>query len=85
MSWLKDEASQNIPLIVVTPEVSHELMSSLKGDKENNHDMSVIRLVSQHLMWPWAAVPELPWLTQSPTAVSSSLLLVKVCGAATLQ
>ena len=28
--WLKDEATWNILAIVVTPEVSHALMSSLK-------------------------------------------------------
>ena len=29
-SWSKAEAKKNIPTIVVTPEVSHALMSSLK-------------------------------------------------------
>ena len=30
VGWLNDEALRNVPYIVVTPEVSHALMSSLK-------------------------------------------------------
>ena len=72
MSWLKDEASQNIPLIVVTPEVSHELMSSLKGDKENNHDMSVTPPVAHVEIWPYAASAA----TRFPSHASTAVLMV---------
>ena len=48
MSWLKDEAPLNILNIVVTPEVSHALMSSLKDDAPLNKScMSVTPDVSQ--------------------------------------
>ena len=47
MSWSKAEAPSNMPYIVVTPEVSHALMSSLKDDASlNKYDMSVTLEVS---------------------------------------
>ena len=57
MSWLKTRLP-NIRSILVTPEVSHPLMSSLKVSrrtdfgKSNNLDMSVTPDVSQVEMWP---------------------------------
>ena len=50
MSWLKAEAPLNIMYIILTPEVSHAPMSSLKDDPENNSDMSVTPEVFHALM-----------------------------------
>ena len=47
MSWLKAEAARNMQSILVTPEVSHALMSSLKDESANNSNMSVTPDVSQ--------------------------------------
>ena len=62
-SWSKAEAKANIESIVVTPEKSQKLMSSLKDEAaklkesqvshaQNNSDMSVTPPVSQRLSKP---------------------------------
>ena len=65
MSWLKAEAPRNIWSMLVTPEVSHALMSSLKDAAaellyeqdcaQNNSPMSVTPDVSHVEMWPYVA------------------------------
>ena len=61
---MNDEAPENMYCIVVTPEVSHAPMSSLKEpaaelppvqDAQNNSDMSVTPDVSHVEMWPYVA------------------------------
>jgi hypothetical protein len=52
---LKAEAPTNIQSIVVTPEVSHAPMSSLKDESRNNSSMSVTAPVSHVEMWPYVA------------------------------
>ena len=65
-AWLNAEATANIPCIVVTLEVSHAPMSSLKdaaaelhllsqSHAENKYDMSVTSDVSHVEMWPYIA------------------------------
>ena len=62
-SWLNAEAAMNILRIVVTPEISHSLMSSLKDaapgqlkqycpDPQNNFSMFVTPAVSHAAMGP---------------------------------
>ena len=64
MSWLKAEATWNIPYIDVTPEVSHAPMLSLKDAAaelhllsqvhgQNKYIMSVTPDVSHVEMWPY--------------------------------
>jgi len=67
MSWLNDEVLMNISFIVVTPEVSHAPMSSLKEAAavlqeleddtlaQNNRYMFVTPDVSHVEMWPYVA------------------------------
>ena len=67
MFWSKDEADKNIQPMLVTPEVSHAPMSSLKDAAaswryeqapacaQNNSDMSVTLPVSHVEMWPYVA------------------------------
>ena len=56
MSWLKAEASLNITVMSVTPEVSHPLMSSSKAappyQEANKLDMSVTPPVCHVEIWP---------------------------------
>ena len=64
------EAPSNIPSIVVTPEVSHAPMSSLKDDASlNNSDMSVTPDVSHFEMWPYATTAAALSENQRATAV----------------
>ena len=81
MSWLKAQALESILYIVVTPEVSHALMSSLKDaapelqkeshqpPEQNNSDMSVTPEVSQVEMWPYVASAAVASASHAATAV----------------
>ena len=66
------------PYIVVTPEVSHAPMSSLKDDASlNNSDMSVTPDVSHVEMWPYVVSAALASASHAATAV---LMLLSVIG-----
>jgi len=70
MSWSKAEAYLNMNCIVVTPEVSHALMSSSKDHfPENNNSMSVTPEVSHVEMWPYVASAAARSENQRATAV----------------
>jgi hypothetical protein len=89
MFRLKAEALKNMNAIVVTPEVSHALMSSLKeaaavvhnsqhlspGLPQNNPDMSVTPDVSHVEMWPYVASAAVASESHAATAV---LMLLSV-------
>ena len=69
MSSLKANA-HNIQSIVVTPEVSHAPMSSLKDDfPSNKYDMSVTPPVSHVEMWPYVASAAVASESHEATAV----------------
>ena len=79
MSWSKAEASRNISLMLVTPEVSHAPMSSLKdaaaslqtvssSSAQNKFDMSVTPPVPHIEMWPYVASAAALSESQSLTA-----------------
>ena len=85
MFWLKAEASQNIKYMLVTPEVSHALMSSLKDAAavlqkdpvlpQNKNCMLVTPEVSHAEMWPYEASAAVGSESHAATAV---LMLLSV-------
>lgn len=85
----------NILSIIVTPEVSHGVMSSSKDAAaelqrgpshscaQNKSDMSVTPLVSQRLMGPYVAVAAVAFASHASTAsrmlASSALKATQIC------
>ena len=74
MSWLKAEAwrklPRNMPSILVTPEVSHAPMFSLKDDALlNNSDMSVTPRVPHSEICPYVSSAEARSESHAATAV----------------
>ena len=67
---MNDEAPQNISYIVVTLEVSHALMSSLKEAAwAKRASMSVTALVTHVEMWPYNASAAAASASHAATAV----------------
>ena len=63
----------------VTEDVFHELMSSLNVSLSlNSSFMSVMRPVSQFVIWPYVPIAERSSLNHRFTAAWSSVLLVNV-------